>query len=923
MKRKVLLAAWICMCSVWAFAAPIDSTDIMIEMPADTGINNQSATASNDSFPQVDKMPEIKEFVKAEYPADLIKKGIQGTVLLELLVNEFGAVDSVSILKGFHPVLDSTAKVAAQKFIFTPAMADSNAVAVLLQYEYRFTIEEALDTIQKAVNFEGTLFERGTRKPISDAMVVLTFKDTSDSTLPLPFSLYLKKIGKIDGQSFEDNKLVAMTDSSGNFRFYSLPSCSVQVAIVIPGYDAYKTNELTSKKEVVQAKYYVKRHSYSEYEIVVYGKAEEKEVSKRQLSVQEIQKIPGLGGDAVKVVQAMPGVARPSFGSGAVIVRGAPTWDSRYYLDGVVIPQLYHFGGLKSTYNSDALKVVDFYPGGFGTRYGGAVAGVIELKGREAATDRLHGVVDLSTIDGSLLVEGPITNKISILATVRRSFIGEIVSWISKKYPDQFPMTISTNYWDYVIRSDVNFSKNNHLFLTMFGSGDSMSIIYPGMRYGSKEISDERDRFGMNQTFNLGLLGWDYAINDHWSNSLRYSFTKQRGHASTFGFFKSNTSDIIHDVREQVSYKHNDKWLINAGLNTELANLNMDLAISQNNGVIMRDTSKNWLFGVVGAYLNLEWKPLQNLQVIPGIRYDYFPELKYSGSIVPEFWDYQSFNNERGISGEPSVRLTARYALSKNQTLKASIGNYSQTPQPIGQVIHKTWGEPMMPSTKAAHYVFGHEWQITDLINSDIQFYYNKQWNIPEFASNSDAASDKQVNLWNDNGEGRMYGLEIMLRHLKSEHFFGWVAYTLSRAERYNHAKKRWEINDNDQTHNLQVLGSWHLPREWDIGFRARYVTGNPTTPIIGREYDEGAISFIPLFGKNNSTRVDPFLQLDLRVDKKFIYKKWMYSVYFDLQNISYFFYKSPEREINNYDYTDKNTVSMPPIIGIGYKFEF
>lgn len=921
MKRKALLISWINICTVLTFSTPIDSTDIMIEMPADTRVNNQSAALSNDSFPQVDKMPEIKEFVKAEYPADLVKKGIQGTVSLELLVNESGSVDSVNVLKGLHPVLDSAAKAAAKNFKFTPAIVGNDAVAVLLQYDYRFTIEEAVDTIEKTVNFEGKLLELGTRNPISDAMVVLTFNDTSDSTLLLPFPLYLKKIGKIEGQTFEDNKLVAMTDSTGSFRFYSLPSCSVEVTIVIPGYEAYKTNEVISRKEAVNAKYYVKRQSYTEYDIVVYGKAEEKEVSKRQLTVQEIQKIPGLGGDAVKAVQAMPGVARPSFASGAVVVRGAPSWDSRYYLDGVLIPNLYHLTGLKSTYNSDVLKGVDFYPGGFGTRYGGAIAGVIELQGREGATDRFHGSVDISSLDGTLLVEGPITNKISILAVVRRSFFGEIISGIAKRYPNKIPMTISTNYWDYVLRSDAHFSKNNHLFFTLFGSGDNIALILQGMGYEIKDISNAQDQFGSNQTFNLGLLGWDYSLNGHLSNSLRYSFTKQRGLTSQFGYFKSNTSDIIHDVREQISYIYNDKALINAGFNTELTNLDIDLAIPEKNGVMRRGALKNWLFGMVGAYLNLEWKPLKNLQIIPGIRYDYFPELKYNGSIIPEFWNYNI--NGLGISGEPSVRLTGRYAFVKNQTLKTSIGNYSQTPQPIGLAIHETWGDPMLPSTKAAQYMLGHEWQITDFINSDVQFYYNKQWNIPVLPDNSYTISNQKIKKLDNNGEGRMYGIEVMLRHIDNKHFFGWLSYTLSRTERYNHFRERWQNYSNDQTQNLQMIGSWHLPTEWDIGFRVRYVTGNPMTPIINRVYKENGWQFVPTYGESYSARVDPFFQIDFRVDKKFIFKKWICSAYLDLQNINYFFYQSPELEIDNYDYTDKVAISMPPLIGIGYKFEF
>ena len=921
MKKTGLFAMCICTCAVWAFGVSTDP-EVIIEMPADTAASTQqSVSESEDTLSQIDKMPEIKQFVKAEYPSALMKQGVQGVVLLELLVNETGSVDSVKIVNKLHPTLDSTASVAAHQFKFTPATAGGLPVAVLLQYEYRFTIDEEVDTVQKVVNFEGSLIESGTRKPISDAMIVLSFVDTtSDSSLPMPFSMYMKKIGVIDGQSLEENKLVVLTDSMGKFEFYALPACSVKVAVVIPGYEAFKTEELISRKDVLQTKYYVKRHSYSDYEIVVYGKSEEKEVSRRQLSVKEIKLIPGLGGDAVKVVQAMPGVARPAFGSGEIVVRGAPSWDSKYYLDGMGIPLLYHFGGLKSTYNSDALNRVDFMPGGFGTRYGGAIGGVIELKGREAATDRWHGSLDLSTIDGSFLVEGPITRKVSILATARRSFIGDIVDWASKKYPDYFTMTISTNYWDYVVRTDVNFSKNNHLFLTLFGSGDSMVIVSPEMRGGNKDITDQVDRFGMNQTFNMGLLGWNYTLNDKWSNTFRYALTKGRQMFSPFGWSRNENKVTINHFREQASYKPNDKLQLNIGSDVELVEYNLELAIFQKNGIIERSKDKDWMFGVVGAYLNCEWKPIQKLQIIPGIRYDYFPELKHDGSVVPEFWNYESFNNERGISGEPSVRLTGRYALTKNQTIKASTGNYSQTPQPVGQVIHKTWGEPLMPTTKAAHYVLGHEWQITDLINSDIQFYYNKQWNIPEFATET---SGNGANLWNDNGDGRMYGVELMLRQMKSEHFFGWVAYTFSKTERFDHTKKKWALYDKDQTHNLQMLGSWHLRKEWDLGFRARYVTGNPSTPIDSTVYKERSFFYNRYYGEKNSTRVDPFFQLDLRMDKKFVFKKWMFSLYVDLQNVNYFFYKSPEMEYFNYDCTDKATASMPPIPGIGFKAEF
>ena len=928
MKRCFYSAGMIFLISLTTFSQTPDSLqelEAAITLEITDTIDNDTDTMLIDSSESISVMPQLIDFVKADYPADLVRKGISGSVILDLLVNESGTVDSVTIIKGIHPVLDTNALRAAQKFRFTPAMAGEDSIAVLLQYEYHFTLEDAVDSIPQVSNFTGTLLEKGTRQPLTDATIILTFPDTiQDSSLPLPVDKYLSAIGSFPGQNLEGNHLTAITDSLGRFRFFSLPSCSVKIQVVAMGYSNFETKEWIAPDEQLEVKYYIVKLNYSDYEIVVYGKAEEKEVSRRQLTLREIKKIPGLGGDAIKVVQAMPGVARPSLSSGAVVVRGAPTWDSRFYLDGVTIPLLYHYGGLKSTYNSEALESIDFLPGGFGTRYGGGIAGTIEIKGKKAATDRWHGILDISDIDASFLVEGPLTKKISLLASARRSFIGEIAEFITKTFPDYFPFTMSTFYWDYLLRTDFNFSKNNHLFITLFGNRDSLAMIVPDMNLGSDEISKAQDRFGMNITTNLAMAGWDLKINDRISNSARYSISNLYSGWTPFGFFKSTSKGLAHYIRDQLTVKFNDKLSLITGLDIEIGTWDIDLAIQDGFGKIEKSKDKDWLFGETGAYLNLEWKPSKKLLLIPGIRYDYYSELIHDGSIVPEFWNYSDFDNSRGISGDPSLRLSSRYQINDDHIVKAAVGNYNQSPKPVGQAIHKVWGNPLLATTKAAHFVAGHEWRITDVINSDVQFYFNNQWDIPEFASSQDINLDenKQVLMF-DRGRGRMYGVEIMLRHLQTEKFFGWVAYTLSRTQRYDRNARKWLLYDEDETNHLQVLGSWHLRRQWDLGFRLRYVTGKPVTPVIGAEYVEENAYYRPKTGEKNSKRMNPFFQLDIRVDKKIIYKNWIYSFYIDLQNISWLFYKSPEFEFYNYNYTDKIDISMFPMLGTGFKAEF
>ena len=903
-------------------SAPATAKEPVIEPPVDTAAAEGAETAADTLVP-VDKNPEIITRCRPVYPPQAARDGIEGTVVLECLLSDSGTVDSVSVISGVHPLLDSSAVAALRRFRFSPAMAGGNPVSVLLEYEIPFTLATVTEKVEKYVNFQGVLRERGTRTPVADAMIVLTFSDSvPDDSLGVPFETYLAKLGTFEGQYVEEKNLVTVTDSLGRFRFFSLPACSITVTSPLPGYEAVAEKELITPGELLDVTYYARRATYNDYEVVVYGKAEEKEVSRRQLTLAEARKIPGIGNDAVRVVQALPGVGRPSFGSGDIIVRGAPSWDSEYFLDGTVIPLLYHFGGLKSVYNSEALGSIDFYPGGWSTRYGGAIAGVIEIKGRPARSDRWHGQLDLNFIDGYCMVEGPVTKKVSVLASARRSFVGDIVKWYTEQNPDQFPYSVSPYYYDLLARTDVTFSKNNSLFVTMLHSRDSLGIFVPGMQGGSSEVSEETKSLGMKIQFTTGLAGWDCRLSPRLTNSLRYSFTATQSDMSVFGYVTVNERPYIHHIRDDLSFTISPAVQLSTGADVHLTNGNLALQIPAGDGSIKRDTTNNWLFGVVGAYALLTVKPTEHLQIQPGIRYDYYPELIHDGGVVPEFWDYASFNNNRGFSGDPSLRISGRYAINDRQTIKAAVGNYNQTPEPLGQTIHKTWGDPSLPTTKASHYLAGMEWRITDLINADLQCYINRQWEIPRMAT-SDDLKDNPDALWLPDGEGKMKGLELLLRHDNNGRFFGWIAYTLSRSERWDPNKNKWVLYSEDITHHLQLLASCHLPHEIDVGTRIRYVTGKPTTPVVRVIENETYNYFMPVYGEENSSRMDPFFQIDFRVDKKFVYRNWIFSTYLDIQNLSWLFYKSPEMVVWNYDYTQKQTVSMIIQPAVGFKAEF
>jgi hypothetical protein len=127
--------------------------------------------------------------------------------------------------------------------------------------------------------------------------------------------------------------------------------------------------------------------------------------------------------------------------------------------------------------------------------------------------------------------------------------------------------------------------------------------------------------------------------------------------------------------------------------------------------------------------------------------------------------------------------------------------------------------------------------------------------------------------------------------------------------------------SDFDQTHNLNLIGAYNLQR-WTFSGRFRFVTGLPYTPVNGGTYDSDNDVYIPNAGTIYSQRFDAFKQLDIRIDRKYIFKTWILTAYVDIQNITNS--KNSQNIEYSYDYTQKKKVRGLPILPtFGIKGEF
>jgi hypothetical protein len=161
----------------------------------------------------------------------------------------------------------------------------------------------------------------------------------------------------------------------------------------------------------------------------------------------------------------------------------------------------------------------------------------------------------------------------------------------------------------------------------------------------------------------------------------------------------------------------------------------------------------------------------------------------------------------------------------------------------------------------------------------------------------------------------------VLLRHQLAHNFFGWLSYTLSRAERRDGSDEDWRLFKWDQTHILSLVASYELPDGWTVGARFRLVSGYPDTLRLGSVYDADNDDFIRIAGPPLGYRVPPFHALDLRIDKRFVFDNALLDIYVDVENV--YDRANPEDLDYSYDSTMYGfDVGLPLIPSLGIRVE-
>jgi outer membrane receptor for ferrienterochelin and colicin len=690
----------------------------------------------------------------------------------------------------------------------------------------------------------------------------------------------------------------AITDVDGNFQFSGLNPGFVRIQASSIGYHSVLSPEIeisNVKLAFIEIKMEKRDTEIEEVTVSVspFRKTEESPVSLKTIGIAEIEKSPGANRDISKVIQSFAGVlSSPSFRNDIIIRGGGPS-ESRFYLDGVEVPNINHFatqgasGGAVGILNADLIREVNYYSGAFPSNRGNALSGVFEFAQVDGNADKLKFKGSLGASEVSATFDGPLSDKTTFIVSARRSYLKLLFTAL------KLPFLPTFNDMQFKVKT--RFDAKNELTFIGLGALDQNEL--------NLDIKNPDEQ----QTYILGQLPennqWSYtlgAVYKHFRENSYQTLVVSRSQLSNTAtkYLENDESSpdnqildyTSQEVENKIRFENNmrmDGFKANIGANVDFARYSN--ATSQKrfyNGNILNvnyDTELDLIkYGIFGQ-----------------ISHEFLAErLTLSAGFRMDANNYSSGMNNPLKQFSP--RVSASYQLTPEWSLNLNTGRYFQLPayttlgyQQNNELVNKD----KLKYISVDHFIGGLEFKPATAVQfslegffknyRDYPFSVNDQISLANKGADYGVIGDEEVT---STSKGRAYGGEFQARVSSAKGYNLNLSYTLVRSE-FQDGNNRYIVSAWDSKHILSMTGSAALKRGWQVGTRFRFVGGLPYTP-----WDLDRSSLIsawnltggPYFdnSKLNANRFGVFHQLDVRVDKAYYLKKMTLKFYLDIQNL-------------------------------------
>ncbi|RZK24490.1 MAG: TonB-dependent receptor [Hymenobacter sp.] len=658
----------------------------------------------------------------------------------------------------------------------------------------------------------------------------------------------------------------------------------------------------------------------------------------QKLDIKIIKQVPTVFGesDLLRVVTALPGVKTIGEGSTGFSVRGGGTDQNLVLFNGATIYNPAHLFGFFSAFNPDAVQSVELYKSAIPVRYGGRLASVLEIEGREGSRKKFGGSGGIGLLTSRLELEGPLGGgKGSFLVSGRTSYS----DWLLHKVPSPTLQNSSASFYDLSAYLTYDFSPQNSLSATGYVSHDRF-------RLASDTIYEYQNT--------AASLKWKHTFSQKLASTLtstysQYSFnlktTRNAFSASTFDYNINQAS-----LQADASYLLHPKHTLDFGGSSLLYNTapgNQQPLGEQSLLLPTLIQHERAVESSVYAADRFDISP--RFAVVLGLRYSFFQALgprkvreyleglSRSQSTVTGTTDY-SDGQVLANYGGPEWRLSAKYELTGNSSVKIS---YNRTRQYIHQLTNTTVVSPTDSWKLSDKYIkpqVGDQYALgyyhnfkRNTIEFSVEGYYKRIQNFLDYKSGAVLLLNPNLETDVVNAQGRAYGVEVLLRKNTGK-VNGWVSYTYARSLVQVHTATdvvnngSWYPSNYDKPHDFTLVGNYRFSQRFSTSLNFNYSTGRPITLPLAKYYIDNASRVY--YSDRNAYRVPDYLRVDLAVNiegnhklKKLAHSSWTVSVYnlTGRHNPYSVYFQSVGGQIKGYQLS----IFGQPIPTVTYNFKF
>ncbi len=695
----------------------------------------------------------------------------------------------------------------------------------------------------------------------------------------------------------EGTDLGSITDINGRYLIQEIPPATYNVVSSFVGYENLAKYNVVIRSEGNIDVNFGLNENVSELEAVVvttnpFQKEEITPLSIQKLSQEEVAAYPGGNNDIAKVVQSFPGVSGSVGGfRNDVIIRGGAPNENVYYLDGIEIPTINHFSTQGSAGGPVGLLNVSFFEGvtlsasSFGAQYDNVLSGVLQFDQRNGNARDYIGNIRISSSEAAITTEGPLfkgdkdESKTTFIASARRSYLQLLFQVIGLPFlPD---------YWDFQYKINHKINDYNDIYFTGVGSIDDLSINELD-EFDAEQQAIQDQIPVIQQMSNTTGIGWKKRFKDNTGfmtttvsyNFLENSFFQYEDNVNEQGLYLQNDA-----TEEELRTRYNltkffGDWTTSYGLVIINGNYNTETADLVNNRNFSTDLNL-WRYGIYGQVSNKFFKERLGLSL--GIRAD--------GN------NFTDSGNDLSRTISPRASLSYTLTQDGNLTFNSSVGRYYKIlPYTTLGFRNNAGNYPNRDAEyiQSDHLVGGLEYLLTKSARISVEGFYKKYSNYP-------VSIQDQVSLANkgggfevfgsepitSNGLGRTYGLELLFQQKFTGNFYSIASFTFYRSEFTGPDQDEYLPAVWDNGLLISLLGGYKFGNNWEISSRYRLLGRAPYAPVDQSATLENYPAVIRDFTQLGTVELDPFSQLDVRIDKKWSFSAWSLDLFLDVQNVT------------------------------------